>query len=120
MISQNVLSHSDVLNNFQTQIITHLSKLKQKHYRLIFQTFMEVLAKNKRSVGNFKPFKVKLPTDLNISCYQKQRHMVYNESIMTTIQELKNNGVIVSFPGQSNTFVCNLNMLPKLENMPSK
>ena len=46
--------------------------------------------------------------------------MVYNNSILGTIQELKNNGVIVPSLGHSNKYVCNLNMVPKLDNMPSK
>ena len=111
---------SDVLNEFQSPKVSHLSKTKQKQYKIIFQTFNDVLAKNKHAVGDFKPFKVKLPTDLNISCYQKERNMIYNESILATIQELKNNGVIVPTPGMSNKYVCNLNMVPKLDNMPSK
>ena len=111
---------SDELNEFQSPKVSHLSKTKQKQYKIIFQTFKDVLAKNKHAVGDFKPFKVKLPTDPNISCYQKQRNMIYNESILATIQELKNNGVIVPSPGMSNKYVCNLNMVPKLDNMPSK
>ena len=46
--------------------------------------------------------------------------MVYNESILATIQELKNKGVIVPSPGHSNKYVCNLNMVPKLDIMPSQ
>ena len=76
---------SAVLNEFQSPKVSHLSKNKQKQYKIIFQTFKDVLAKDKHSVGDFKPFKVKLPTDPNISCYQKQRNMIYNESILATI-----------------------------------
>ena len=93
---------SAVLNEFQSPKVSHLSKHKQKQYKIIFQTFKDVLAKDKHAVGDFKPFKVKLPTDPNISCYQKQRNMIYNESILATIQELKNNGVIVPSPGMNN------------------
>lgn len=60
-----------VLNEFQSPKVSHLSKIKQKQYNIIFQTFKDVLAKDKHWVGEFKPFKVKLPTDLNISCYKK-------------------------------------------------
>ena len=67
---------SDVLNEFQSPKVGHLSKNKQKQYKLIFQTFRDVLAKDKHAVGDFKPFKVKLPTDPDISCYQKQRNMI--------------------------------------------
>lgn len=40
--------------------------------------------------------------------------MVYNESILATIQELKNKGVIVPTPGHSNKYVCNLTWYQKL------
>ena len=118
--SENSSLNSAVLNEFQSPKVSHLSKNKQKQYKIIFQTFKDVLAKDKHAVGDFKPFKVKLPTDPYISCYQKQRNMIYNESILATIQELKNNGVIVPSPGMSNKYVCNLNMVPKLDNMPCK
>ena len=50
---------SDVLNEFQSPKVSHLSKNKQKQYKIIFQTFKDVLAKDKHAVGDFKPFKVK-------------------------------------------------------------
>ena len=45
--------YSNILNEYQTPPVTHLSKLKQKQYKLIFQAFSDVLVKDKNSVGDF-------------------------------------------------------------------